>query len=110
MIQSQVLFTRLACSRTFARVVPGPHQVRDPAATTPQPDMFLIHEKGKWCITFYVKTTQTMAGMGCFDQDVFNPGDITEPLMIAGAADVNTKVACRKFAFATEEGPVHNEL
>lgn len=82
-------------------------KIRDPLAKTRQPDMFLIHEKGKWCITFYVAKTQTMAGMGCFDQDVFNPGNINVPLMIAGAADGNTKVACRKLAQPT---PEHNEL
>lgn len=82
-------------------------KIRDLTSEVKQPDMFLIHEKGKWCITFYVAKTKTMAGMGCFEQDVFNPGDITVPLMIAGAADGNTKIACRKLV---DPVPEHDEL
>lgn len=85
-------------------------KIRNPAKPS-QPNMFLIHDKGKWCVTFYVAATQTMAGMGCFNQDVFNPGDIAVPLIIAGASDANTKVACRKLAYAGRtDKPIRNEL
>lgn len=97
---------RVLRSYTFC-TCPASLQIRDLTSEVKQPDMFLIHEKGKWCITFYVAKTKTMVGMGCFEQDVFNPGDITVPLMIAGAADGNTKIACRKLV---DPVPEHDEL